>query len=60
MLFSFCSFGLSSPIGPDQSHVSGFKTGSPFYAAPEIPMTGRATRASDVYSFGVMAVELYR
>ena len=55
-----CSFGLSQSIDPLKSHVSGFHTGTPFYAAPEIALDGKVTRSSDVYSFGVLMTEVYR
>ena len=32
----------------------------PFYMAPELAATGKATKASDVYSFGVLMWEVYR
>ncbi|KAF5827963.1 kinase-like domain-containing protein [Dunaliella salina] len=52
-------FGLSTNLGPHATHASNFTGGTPYYAAPEVAMTGRTSKASDAFSFGVIMAELY-
>ena len=54
------SFGLSHSVDPLKSHVSGYHLGTPFYAAPEIALTGKVTKSSDVFSFGILMAEIYK
>ena len=51
-------FGLSALVKVDETHVSNFGHGTPFYIAPEIATSRVATKASDVFSFAVMSIEL--
>jgi serine/threonine protein kinase len=41
-------FGISTILDPDLSHLSNFGEGTPFYTAPEILNSRRATKTSDV------------
>jgi len=47
-------FGLSTTLGPTATHVSNYKSGTPYYCAPEVSALGRTTKASDTYSMGVL------
>ena len=47
-------FGLCGLLEPGKRHVSSVKTGTPFYTAPEVVVSGTLTKAADVYSFGVL------
>lgn len=51
-------FGLSSCLGPYQSHASGAGLGRLQYMCPTLLANGQASLASDVYAFGVMAREV--
>ncbi|GIL92870.1 hypothetical protein Vretifemale_20339 [Volvox reticuliferus] len=50
-------FGLSVKL--ENSHISGLRQGTPFYAAPELSQMGLFSRAADTYAFGVLLWELY-
>ncbi|KAL6747847.1 hypothetical protein V8C86DRAFT_2896405 [Haematococcus lacustris] len=52
-------FGLSTTLAPHMTHVSNFKSGTPYYCAPEVTALGRTTKASDAYSMGVLMWEAY-
>jgi serine/threonine protein kinase len=52
-------FGVSAVVDPGATHVSNFSRGTPFWIAPEVAFSHKASHASDVYSFGVMAWSLY-
>uniref|UniRef100_A0A7S3R7G0 Protein kinase domain-containing protein n=1 Tax=Dunaliella tertiolecta TaxID=3047 RepID=A0A7S3R7G0_DUNTE len=51
-------FGLAISLGPTATHASNFRSGTPFYCAPEVSTSGRTTKASDVFSFGVVMCEV--
>ncbi|KAG2431199.1 hypothetical protein HXX76_009727 [Chlamydomonas incerta] len=51
-------FGLSLPMGENQTHASNRFQGTPGYAAPEVLSRGRLSLAADVWSFGVLLLEL--
>eukprot|EP00798_Chlamydomonas_sp_ICE-L_P026216 gene26216-11948_t len=51
-------FGMSTTIRPDQSHISNFRMGTPFYIAPEVLLSHQTTQASDVFSFGVLLQQI--
>uniref|UniRef100_A0A7S3R7F3 Protein kinase domain-containing protein n=1 Tax=Dunaliella tertiolecta TaxID=3047 RepID=A0A7S3R7F3_DUNTE len=51
-------FGLAIILGPTATHASNFRSGTPFYCAPEVSTSGRTTKASDVFSFGVVMCEV--
>ncbi|PNW77165.1 hypothetical protein CHLRE_10g425000v5 [Chlamydomonas reinhardtii] len=50
-------FGLS--VKMENSHISGLRQGTPFYAAPELTTLGIFSRAADTYAYGVMLWELF-
>ncbi|PNH01537.1 putative serine/threonine-protein kinase [Tetrabaena socialis] len=53
--FKIADFGLSVQMkGPDQTHASNMAQGTPFFAAPEVVVSGRQSTAADCYSFGVV------
>jgi len=55
-----CDFGLSRFLeGPEQSHISNARQGTPFYIAPEVLKQGIMSRDADVFSFGVLLWEMY-
>lgn len=47
-------FGLSRLLGEQQTHIDTGSCGTTTYAAPELLVEGRLTRACDVYSFGIL------
>ncbi|KAG2446238.1 hypothetical protein HXX76_000830 [Chlamydomonas incerta] len=50
-------FGLS--VKMENSHISGLRQGTPFYAAPELTTLGIFSRAADTYAYGVLLWELF-
>ncbi|KAI8472387.1 MAG: hypothetical protein J3K34DRAFT_209795 [Monoraphidium minutum] len=52
-------FGLSMEIDPQDTHISGAFQGTVTHMAPELLLSGRASKASDVYAFGILLWELY-
>ncbi|KAL6758747.1 hypothetical protein V8C86DRAFT_2587039 [Haematococcus lacustris] len=55
-----CDFGLSRFLeGPDQSHISNARQGTPYYMAPEVLAHGLMSREADAFSFGVILWELF-
>ncbi|KAG2451969.1 hypothetical protein HYH02_003742, partial [Chlamydomonas schloesseri] len=52
-------FGLSVKMDPEQHSVDNNRTGTPFYASPEVRQHGNLTKASDLYAFGVCLWEMY-
>nr|XP_043617763.1 L-type lectin-domain containing receptor kinase IX.1-like [Erigeron canadensis] len=51
-------FGLARLVDHDKSSTTTMLAGTFGYMAPEIAMTGKASKETDVYSFGVVALEL--
>ncbi|GFH07252.1 protein kinase domain-containing protein [Haematococcus lacustris] len=49
--------GLGAVMGPQRTHLSNARAGTPLYMAPEV-LRGHFSPAADVYSFGVLAWEL--
>ncbi|KAG2491431.1 hypothetical protein HYH03_010217 [Edaphochlamys debaryana] len=53
--FKIADFGLSAQLqGPSQTHLSNMVQGTPFFAAPEVVLSGHLSPASDVYSAGLV------
>ncbi|GFR41985.1 hypothetical protein Agub_g2793 [Astrephomene gubernaculifera] len=53
--FKIADFGLSVQLSDlAASHVSDMAQGTPFFAAPEVMMSGHMSPAADMYSFGVL------
>ncbi|KAG2499518.1 hypothetical protein HYH03_002465 [Edaphochlamys debaryana] len=52
-------FGLSVKMNPAQTSVDNNRTGTPFYASPEVRQHGNLTKASDVFALGVVLWEMY-
>lgn len=52
-------FGLSVKLPRNQTHISNFHAGTPFYAAPEVVSDGKLSKKSDVFAFGVILWELF-
>mmetsp|Transcript_17519 Transcript_17519/g.44120 ORF Transcript_17519/g.44120 Transcript_17519/m.44120 type:complete len:1028 (-) Transcript_17519:21-3104(-) len=52
-------FGLSTALDPTATHVSNFKSGTPFFIAPELLTQGKLTPAADIYSLGVVLWQVY-
>lgn len=56
---SLQDFGLAATMDPSATHISNYNSGTPFYVAPEVASTHKASKASDIFSFGVMMWELH-
>ncbi|GIL48212.1 hypothetical protein Vafri_4894 [Volvox africanus] len=52
-------FGLSVKMNPSQTSVDNNRTGTPFYASPEVRQHGNLTKASDLYALGVVLWEMW-
>ncbi|KXZ49949.1 hypothetical protein GPECTOR_18g107 [Gonium pectorale] len=52
-------FGLSVKMNPSQTSVDNNRTGTPFYASPEVRQHGNLTKASDLYALGVVMWEMW-
>ncbi|GIL74765.1 hypothetical protein Vretifemale_4685, partial [Volvox reticuliferus] len=52
-------FGLSVKMDPSQTSVDNNRTGTPFYASPEVRQHGNLTKASDLYALGVVLWEMW-
>ncbi|GLI69463.1 hypothetical protein VaNZ11_014080 [Volvox africanus] len=52
-------FGLSVKMDPSQTSVDNNRTGTPFYASPEVRQHGNLTKASDLYALGVILWEIW-
>ena len=58
-LLKVADFGMSVKMPTSRTHVSGIHHGTLLYTAPEILISGNASKSSDVYSFGVLLWELF-
>ncbi|GFH12221.1 protein kinase domain-containing protein, partial [Haematococcus lacustris] len=55
-----CDFGLSRFLdGPNQSHISNARQGTPFYISPEVLHQGIMSKDADVFSYGVLLWEMW-